>query len=102
LIKPHDRLTETQCALRAYKLTTGKYPAALQSLVPAYLPDVPLDPYSNLQPLKYKLTGHTYLLYSIGPDGVDNGGKPMAKTTFGQPTPKTGDIVAGINNTWDY
>ncbi|MEO6907490.1 MAG: hypothetical protein ABI210_06330, partial [Abditibacteriaceae bacterium] len=61
--------------------------------------------------LHYRLQGDKYLLWSIGPDGVDNGAKPIINTNangstlsmtnrqryyFRSPDSK-GDVVAGIN-----
>ena len=98
-----DRLLETRLALRAYRLRNGRYPANLNELVPSYLPQVPIDPFSDNQLLKYRADGNMYLLYSIGPDRVDDGGKPVYnpqisgnKYTAWTPSEK-GDIVAGIN-----
>jgi type II secretory pathway pseudopilin PulG len=64
-------------ALRAYKLEHGSYPALLSQLVPDYLEQVPTDPFSLKKPLRYKLKEDAYVLYSIGPDGVDDSGSPL-------------------------
>jgi hypothetical protein len=59
--------------------------------------------------LRYKRTQDSYVLWSIGPDGVDNGGKPIPhragyKPTSGLPArlpsldlEGKGDYVAGKN-----
>jgi len=68
------RLSQTAIALQQHRLSRGRYPAALQELTPAWLPEVPSDPFDAL-PLRYRrLDGDAYLLYSIGPDGKDDGG----------------------------
>lgn len=64
-------------ALRAYADKHTHYPTALNELAPAYLPQIPEDPFALHSPYRYKRQGATYLLYSIGPDGRDNGGKPF-------------------------
>ena len=46
-------------------------------LVSAYLKAVPQDPFSG-KPLVYRPQGTNWLLYSVGPDRVDNGGKAVA------------------------
>ncbi|MBW3635047.1 MAG: hypothetical protein KY445_01120 [Armatimonadetes bacterium] len=61
----HDRLWRGALELRAQKLESGVYPRKFAA---------PLDPFSNSQPLIYKSDGDEYLLYSIGPDGKDDGG----------------------------
>jgi hypothetical protein len=103
-----NRLVDTQLALQAYKCEHGAYPASLSDLVPTYLTRVPDDPFSNHQPLVYRLTGSNYLLYSIGPDAKDDGGKPCVQYMTKKPIYRvmldsegekaTGDIVAGVNN----
>ena len=62
-------------ARERYRRAHGAWPARLEDLVPAYLPAVPLDPYRSGTPLCY--AGD--LLYSVGPDGLDQGGKPGDK-----------------------
>jgi len=66
----------TALALKRYQLKRGKYAPELAALVPEFLPAVPRDPIDG-KPLRYQLVGSTYLLYSIGEDGVDNGGDPV-------------------------
>lgn len=89
-------------ALCAYKLEKGIYPAVLSELVPSYLTAVPQDVFDN-KPLCYKRDGASYKLWSIGPDGRDDGGKPARNTTK-HPKQQTqlfstssGDFVYGVN-----
>jgi hypothetical protein len=91
-------LLTVSLALRAYQVEHQKYPASLAELVPEYLEQIPTDPFSLKQPLRYRVKGEEYLLYSIGPDGTDNEGTPVAeaKTNIDRADGK-GDIVAGIN-----
>jgi hypothetical protein len=77
-------------ALHAYKKDTGKYPAKLADLTPKYLPVVPDDLFSG-KPLIYKPTDSGYLLYSVGANGKDDGGR-----TYGEYLPddlSTGDDI---------
>jgi len=63
-------------ALKRYQLKHGNYPPDLNSLVPEFVSAVPLDPVDG-QPLRYKLNSDgTFLLYSVGENGVDDGGNP--------------------------
>jgi hypothetical protein len=62
----------------------NRYPAGLSELTPSYLNAVLTDPFDG-QPLRYRNQGTGYVLYSIGPDLKDDGGKPM--------NGKEGDIV---------
>lgn len=76
-------LTLVAAMLALHRVKNGAYPKALANLVPAYDKDVPLDRYSG-QPLIYRREGNGYILYSVGENGQDDGGKD---------DPKSGDIV---------
>jgi hypothetical protein len=62
-------------ALERHQLEHGTLPPSLDALIPAHLPAVAEDPFSG-RPLRYRRLDHGYLLYSVGPDGVDDGGRP--------------------------
>ena len=82
------RLARTALALEQFRAARGQqYPATLSALAPDYLDAIPQDPFDG-QPLRYRPQGHGYMLYSIGPDLKDDGGKRM--------TGKTGDIVFAV------
>jgi hypothetical protein len=55
---------------------TGKWPAKLDDLPLAVLKEVPLDAYSKNgeEPVRYLVTEKGLRLYSIGPNGADDGG----------------------------
>jgi hypothetical protein len=74
-----NRLLMTDLALREFKHNRGQYPGSLTELVPDYLESVPLDPFSG-QPLIYRLTDDAFVLYSVGKDGTDNGGRFASRT----------------------
>jgi hypothetical protein len=52
----------------------GKIPDSLSELVPNFLPSIPADPYDG-QPLRFKKLAQGYVVYSIGSNGQDDGGK---------------------------
>jgi hypothetical protein len=62
------------CALERHRLTTGKYPEALDALAPRFMARIPTDPIGG-QPLHYRTTedGH-FVLYSVGWNETDDGG----------------------------
>lgn len=60
-------------ALAAYRNRHGRYPDQLSQLVPEHLAAVPADPFSG-RPLRYRLEGAGYLLYSIDANGLDDNG----------------------------
>ena len=71
-----ERLLMSELALRCYYADKGSAPACLEDLVPHYLSKVPQDPYTS-QAMLYRLRGTNWVVYSVGPDLVDNGGGPM-------------------------
>lgn len=71
---------QTMIAIEQYRVDTKALPASLDSLVPKYLPAIPIDGF-NGQPLRYVFKdrttdpqGRDYWLYSFGADGVDDHG----------------------------
>ncbi|HSH96579.1 MAG TPA: hypothetical protein VK968_20695 [Roseimicrobium sp.] len=67
--------TRTALAIERYRLAhQGNLPESLKQMVPDYLAEAPLDPMDN-QPLRFKRLERGYVVYSIGADGVDDGGK---------------------------
>jgi hypothetical protein len=72
------RVTRIGLRLQAHRAAAGSYPARLEELA---LPDVPAakqaDPFTG-KALCYRPEGAGFVLYSVGPDGSDDGGKPRA------------------------
>jgi hypothetical protein len=62
-------------ALELYRRKNGDYPKNLDTLVPQYLPQIPADRITG-EPVKYKLANGRPLIYSVGADRDDDGGKP--------------------------
>lgn len=72
----NSRLTEVALALSVYRTHAGHYPRQLGVFVPKYLPILPKDPWCE-GPFLYRREGDGYLLYSVGPNGVnDTGPRP--------------------------
>jgi hypothetical protein len=74
----HEHLIVAELALRGYQSEQGHPPARLDDLAIHYLSHVPVDPFSG-QPLVYRAQGTNWLLYSVGSDGVDDGGKSVGR-----------------------
>ncbi len=77
----HDG-TLVMLALETYRARVGHYPEKLEDLVPADLDRVPIDRYAPGTTLRYHLLdahsadpAKAYILYSVGLDGADDGGK---------------------------
>ncbi len=101
LTSTKEQILKLMIALRSYELERGAYPDSLAGLK-SYGIDT-TDEFTG-KPLKYKRAGNGYLLYSVGPDGKDNGGAPPrninGKDDSGAPPRNindkdVGDIVAG-------
>jgi hypothetical protein len=72
-------MVECAIALERFHLAHHAYPANLAKLVPDFVPAIPVDCMDG-HDLRYRLNlDGTYLLYSVGDDGVDNGGDPTPK-----------------------
>jgi len=84
-------LLEVALAVRRHRLERGRYPARLQEISPRWLPTIPRDPWGK--PIAYRLRSGKPLIYSFGPNGVDDGGLPLAINRM-HGAPK-GDLVWG-------
>jgi hypothetical protein len=75
----HQGLAFLRCgaaavALERYRLANGRWPNNLDDLVPQYLSKVPIDIYDR-QPLHYRRLPDGVLIYTIGEDQKDDGGR---------------------------
>ena len=84
-IQAEDRAVATSSmsqivfALAGYRADHGEYPAELAQLCPKYLAAIPEDPFSKSNgPLRYKRSATGYVLYSVGFNGKDDGGRNRA------------------------
>jgi len=78
----------TLLAIEKYRLATGTLPSALSDLVPSQISALPLDPWTG-KPFCYKRVDPTtevqkrsFILYSVGKDGIDNGGLDAPIRTY--------------------
>jgi hypothetical protein len=67
-------LTKVACALIGYRADHGSYPNQLAELSPKYIVEIPLDVFSG-KPLRYVRYGNDMLLYSVGVNERDDGGR---------------------------
>jgi hypothetical protein len=80
LLAAEDRIRQTQdnlflaFALAWYHRENGRYPDKLAALEPRYLRQVPKDLFSG-KGLIYHPSENGYLLYSVGQNGKDDGGR---------------------------
>jgi hypothetical protein len=86
-------LTRVAIALERFRLAHGQFPNTLAELSPQFLAKVPHDIIGGGD-LKYRANNRNFILYSIGWDGIDDGGI-RAIMNNGQPS-NNGDWV------WQY
>jgi len=68
------RAAEVLLAATRQRLAGGSPPESIDALVPARLPAVPRDPFTKGDPLRMRVDGDETVVWSIGPDGEDDGG----------------------------
>jgi hypothetical protein len=81
----NHRAAATLVAATKQRLETGTVPATLDEYTVTLLPPASRDPFTADQPLLMKRTDDAIVVYSVGPDGEDDGG----------PVPPGGDKVEG-------
>jgi hypothetical protein len=69
----------TGLAVERYRLADGKLPDSLTELVPAFLESIPKDPFDGRE-LRYKKLETGFVVYSIGDDLSDDGGKERERS----------------------
>jgi hypothetical protein len=81
----HLRTADAALAVQRYRLKADKCPDTLADLVPVYLKSVPKDPFDGNE-LRYKRLEAGFVVYSIGEDLSDDGGKerPTGKKNKGE------------------
>ncbi|MCL2709903.1 MAG: hypothetical protein FWE95_03385 [Planctomycetaceae bacterium] len=71
-------LTRLVFALEAYHRDNEKYPESLDDLLGRTIDEMPLDPFSSNpagESFRYVLEEQGFLLYSVGPNGIDEDGR---------------------------
>jgi hypothetical protein len=84
-------------AIRLYQVDHGATPANLDLLVPAYLPAVPIDPFSTgAHPLRYITKPGSEAVYSVGEDGRDDGGSTQLLRAISGRAPGPWDTIDAV------
>ncbi|HEY2412496.1 MAG TPA: hypothetical protein VGI40_09655 [Pirellulaceae bacterium] len=76
-----NALLRAEMAAQLFKHEKTRWPGSLEKLVPEYLPTVPIDAYSG-QPLRCRAEESGLLIYSVGRDGMDDGGVLTTAKTY--------------------
>lgn len=73
-IQANAKLAVVALAIERFRIARGKLPETLEELVPRFLDRVPHDPFDG-KPLRYRQLPTRYVIYSVGSDGNDDGGR---------------------------
>jgi len=82
----HLRTAQVGLAIERYRLATGSLPKTLAELAPIYLDALPKDPFDG-KDIRYKKLEAGFVVYSIGEDGSDDGGKEKQRIKGSPPAP---------------
>lgn len=82
--------TRMALAIERFRQEQGRLPTKLEELTPKYASSLPIDPFDGA-PLRYRADANGYLVYSVGGNGVDDGG---ADSESGQPL----DVVVRVRH----
>lgn len=74
IYRAHCRCIVAALAAERYRVDNGSLPSNWEQLVPRYLPRSLLDPFTG-KPLIFKTLPDGLMIYSVGYNGVDDGGK---------------------------
>jgi hypothetical protein len=72
----HLKLALTALAIEQFRDEQGHVPEKIEELQPKFLEEVPEDPFDG-EPVRYRRLQKGYVLYSVGRDRQDNGGKEI-------------------------
>lgn len=78
-VTANNRMADAAIAVELFRRRHGRLPDGLEQLVPDLLLEVPRDPFVNA-PIQYRVEEDGYLLYSVGYDGIDDGGKEQERS----------------------
>jgi hypothetical protein len=77
------QMTIAAIALQRFKVSHGEYPESLEVLKPEFLSAIPYDCFSGKALCYQRKPNGSFLLYSVGDDGKDDGGDATAVGKFG-------------------
>jgi hypothetical protein len=90
-----QNLIQSALAVERYQIVENRLPNSLAELTPKYLPEVPTDPFDD-KDIRYRKEGDGFVIYSIGPDRIDDRGKKQISRAARIDHPK-GDIVFAVS-----
>jgi hypothetical protein len=94
-------LATVACALERYRLANDEFPPTLAALVPQFAAKLPHDLITG-EPLKYRRTETGFVLYSVGFNQADDGGKPCLRQRNGLGEPESRFDLNQNDWVWAY
>lgn len=80
------RLLIAELAVRAYRLEQDELPDRLEQLARGLPDNLLVDPFDpHGRPLRFLRTSDRFVVYSVGADGEDDGGRPLDRDENGRP-----------------
>jgi hypothetical protein len=90
------RLLQLELAMRLWRAENDGWPESIDELVPEYVSEIPVDPFSlEKERIKAVREGERLLIYSVGRNQTDDGGAE-AEDEGGYRDPFTGDLRLDI------
>jgi hypothetical protein len=85
----HRDATRLAVAIARFRDKQGVLPSTLDELVPRFIDSLPIDPYSGKSLLYLNADANEYVVYSVGNNGLDDGGSS-------EPENQPADIVVRV------
>jgi len=85
---PYDRIEAkrqalfTAILLQIYHREEGEVPEKVADLIPRFVEKLPGDPFNQGQPFKYRQSEEGAIIWSLGPNGTDEGGRNKFNEPF--------------------
>lgn len=92
-------IVETALAMQTHFHELGSYPEHLEQLVGFGLEKVPVDPFGNGEPLRFRCESNAadgVTIWSIGPDAIDNDGRVKLQKRSETGLTREGDVIGRI------
>jgi hypothetical protein len=91
-----DRASLAAVAIERYRRDhNDALPPTLGGLVPDYIPNVPVDPFTGRE-LLFRATANAYTIYSVGPNAADDGGELTKPAPRGSARPIAPGADVGV------
>ncbi|MFM1919948.1 MAG: hypothetical protein RLZZ303_1582 [Candidatus Hydrogenedentota bacterium] len=94
------RTAQIALAVDRYSRTNSGSPESLNDLVPVYIRELPLDPFTD-EPMRYELLDGGFMVYSVGDNLVDDNGVKRIEAGPNQEPVRMADVVYQVGGLRD-